>query len=536
MDDKPDNNVNNENENKIEDSNNKKSFSLTNVVITAIVVALISIGGTYALTSSQADEGAQTDSSTQETTSQTNNASDTTTALDTAYTILKGGSIYDLEDNALTEGAINGMADAVEDPYTDYLDETEVSSLNDQVEGSFEGIGAEVMKEGEYVRIVSPIPGSPAEEAGLQPNDLVAAVDGESVAELSINEAVNLIRGEEGTEVTLTIVRGETETEVTITRGTIPLETVYSEVDSSDSTIGHITITNFATDTSVDLINAIEDLAAQGVEKYIFDLRGNPGGLLNSGLETANIFVPDGEDIMHIEEADGTVETFTAGEQFGLYEFTGEAVALINGGSASASEILGAAMNSSGIPLIGEASFGKGTVQSVIPLSTGGQLKYTSAKWLTGEGEWLNETGLVPNHQVSLPDYASLFYINTEETYQEGQSSDAVANINAILNALGYDVDETNEFNAKTTVAVQQFQSENFIAADGIVTGETATALIEALQELIANNDTQYEAAVNYLQGNLDLSTETEESTEETSEESSQDSSQETSESSESQE
>lgn len=507
MTDKQNNENHSEDINKTnEEKKDEKSVSLIALVITALLVALISIAGTYTLLDRQyANETTTTAES--ESTNEAESNNQVPNVFTTAFDLLKTGSIYDTEDNALIEGAINGMADAFDDPYTDYLDKTEVNALNDQIEGSFEGIGAEVTKYGEYVKIISAIPGSPAEKAGLMANDLISMVDDESVADLSINEAVNLIRGEEGTDVTLTITRGDVEMEVTITRGTIPVETVYAEVDETDATIGHITISNFAAETSVDLIDAIEDLSSKGVEKYIFDLRGNPGGLLTSGLETANIFVPKGENIMSVEDANGEVETYKAGDQFGLYKFdeNAKAVVLVNNGSASAAEILASSLKATGIPLIGETTFGKGTVQSVVPMDTGGELKYTSAKWLTGAGDWINEAGIAPNKEVSLPDYANLFYINPEESYEEGQNSDAIANINSILIALGYDAPDSPTFDEKTTAAVQAFQREQGIEVDGIVSDKTSAALIQALQRLIANNDTQYEAAIDYLQGNLEI-------------------------------
>src|SRR5699024_8214527 len=165
------------------------------------------------------------------------------------------------------------------------------ASFEEDVSGSFQGIGAEVMKDGEYVRIVSPIANSPAEAAGLQPNDLIVEVDGESVADLTINEAVSLIRGPEASEVELLIMRGDNEFPVTLTRATIPVETVFFEVDEDDPSIGYVNIVNFNMPTYDETIEAIQELEDQGVTKIIFDVRGNPGGLLTTAMQISNIFV-----------------------------------------------------------------------------------------------------------------------------------------------------------------------------------------------------------------------------------------------------
>ena len=161
------------------------------------------------------------------------------------YSILMTQHLEEIDSQTLIEGALEGMADAVGDPYTEYLDEVEATSMDEDIQGSFEGIGAEVMKEGEYVRIVSPIAGSPAEEAGLMPNDYIVEVDNESVADLNINEAVSLIRGPQGSEVELLILRGENLFNITLTRDSMPVESVRYELDEDNPTIGYVHITHF---------------------------------------------------------------------------------------------------------------------------------------------------------------------------------------------------------------------------------------------------------------------------------------------------
>ncbi len=418
------------------------------------------------------------------------------------YSILMTQYLEEIDSSTLIEGALEGMADAIEDPYTEYLDEVEASSMDEDIQGSFEGIGAEVMKEGEYVRIVSPIAGSPAEEAGLMPNDYIVEVDNESVADLNINEAVALIRGEQGSDVELLILRGDSEFSITLTRDSIPVESVRFELDENHPTIGYVHITNFNVPTYEELVVAIEDLQSQGAEQFVFDVRGNPGGLLNSAIQISNIFVEDGEPLMQSQGRDEDPFVYTAdSEEYGDFKFTGESVLLIDGGSASASEILAGAMSQSAdIPLIGTSTFGKGTIQNILPLSGDGEIKFTAGRWLTADGDWVTEEAIQPDVEVEMPEYQNFLIINQEETYNEGMVSEEVENINGILDALGYDIGEVdNSFDGDTVEAVETFQSENDLETNGIVEGATATALIEALRELISENDTQYNRAIEYL-------------------------------------
>lgn len=421
------------------------------------------------------------------------------------YSILMTQYLEEIDSQTLIEGALEGMADAVGDPYTEYLDEVEATSMDEDIQGSFEGIGAEVMKEGEYVRIVSPIAGSPAEEAGLMPNDYIVEVDNESVVDLNINEAVALIRGPQGSEVELLILRGENMFTITLTRDSIPVESVRYELDEDNPTIGYVHITNFNLPTYEELVEAIEELQDQGAEQFIFDVRGNPGGLLNSAIRISNIFVEDGDPIMQSQGRDEEPFVYVADSgEYGDFKFDQQAVLLIDGGSASASEILAGAMSQSAdIPLIGTPTFGKGTIQNILPLSGDGEVKFTAGRWLTADGDWVTEESIQPDIEVEMPEYQNFLIINPEENYQEGDTSEEIENINGILDALGYDIGVIdNSFDADTQSAVESFQEENDLDVDGIVTGPTARALIEALRELINENDTQYDRAVDYLLNN----------------------------------
>jgi len=178
-----------------------------------------------------------------------------------------------------------------------------------------------------------------------------------------------------------------------------------------------------------------------------------------------------------------------------------ESVLLINGGSASASEILaGALSQSADIPLIGTTTFGKGTIQNVLDISGAGEIKFTAGKWLTADGTWINEEGIAPDMEVEMPDYIELMLVNSEETYETGDVSEEVYNLEQVLDVLDYDVGSVDfTYDEETVEAVESFQAENDLEQDGIVTGDTARTLVERLRELIEENDTQYDAAVDYL-------------------------------------
>lgn len=488
-----------------ENQTNHRKVKISTYVISIVVALVIGVGGTLSVDYFTADESeenipAETTETELDTQYPIEESNDLAT-VDKLYTILQTSYYEEVDSEVLIEGALDGMAGAVGDPYTEYLDEVESTSFEEDVSGSFQGIGAEVMKDGEFVRIVSPIANSPAEEAGLQSNDLIVEVDGEPVADLPLNEAVALIRGPEDSEVELLIQRGDEQFTITLTRANIPIETVFYEVDENDASIGYVNIVNFNMPTYEETVTAIEELESQGVEKIIFDVRGNPGGLLTTALQVSNIFVPDGEPLMMTEYREDEEPTvYEASSEYGDFKYDGEVVLLVDEGSASASEILAGAMRSVDIPIYGQTTFGKGTVQSVVSLGTEDEVKFTAGKWLTADGNWINESGIEPDNPVELPSYASLFIVNPTATYDEGQASSEVNNLKSVLSALDYDVSDNQTYDQSVVDAVENFQQENNLEVDGVVTGETARILTEALRTKIEENDTQYNAAVEALQ------------------------------------
>lgn len=405
-----------------------------------------------------------------------------------AYDEIQNKYYQDVDREELINGAINGMVESLGDPYSDYMNQEEASQFLEGISSSFEGIGAEVQERNGYITIVSPIKNSPAEKAGIQPNDQVIAVDGESIQGFSTTEAVMLIRGEKGTEVTLTIRRGDMDEpiDVTIVRDEIPIETVYSEMIGDN--VAHIQITSFSENTIEELKSAIADMENEGMEAMVLDVRQNPGGLLNSALDISNLFLDEGEEMFEVQTKGMEPEVYLAtdGDKVEI-----PVTLLIDGGSASASEILAGAMSeSAGIKLVGETTFGKGTVQTANDLADGSNLKFTTAKWLTPDGNWIHEKGIAPDVEVSYPDYASLPYLDTTIELKDGTISEQVRTAEKMLDALEYEVGEIDGvFDEEMAAAVQSFQEDQELEVTGVLTGDSIYALMDELRAKIEEED-----------------------------------------------
>jgi carboxyl-terminal processing protease len=296
-------------------------------------------------------------------------------------------------------GAIRGMLESLDDPYTAFTDPEVTSILQEDATGNFEGIGAYVEQAQEGgVYIIRVFDEGPADRAGLQAGDIVLAVDGEDVTEKPLNESLLLIRGEAGSEVTLTVFReGEDEPlDITIERGRIEIPTVEYELLEGD--IGYVALIEFNQQATPRLQAAVEDLLDQGADSLILDLRDNPGGLRSEAISVADLFIEDG--IMMIQrDVDGNVREFTGssgdlGEDIPM-------VVLINGNSASASEIVAAAFRDyERAELIGETTFGKGSVQGLYDLSDGSQLRVTIANFYSPDDIEINEVGISPTIDI----------------------------------------------------------------------------------------------------------------------------------------
>ncbi|MFE5430979.1 S41 family peptidase [Peribacillus simplex] len=414
------------------------------------------------------------------------------------YDTIKDNYYEEIDQDKLVDGAINGMIKSLDDPYSAYMDKKEASSFHESISSSFEGIGAEIQEQDGKIMVVSPIKGSPAEKSGVKPNDIILSVDGKSVEGLSSSEAVLKIRGEKGTKVDLSISRaGESEPiELTIKRDTIPIETVYAEM--LDDGVAKIQVTSFSEHTVQELKTALEEMSKKDMKGLVLDLRGNPGGLLDQAIEMASLFIPNGKVVLQVEDRSGKKEVYKS-ENDG--ELKIPVVVLIDDGSASASEIVAAAVSESAdIPLIGVKSFGKGTVQTAQDFKDGSNFKYTAAKWLTPEGNWIHKKGIKPDINVKLPDYASLPYISPDKELKASDSSSEVKAAEEMLKEAGHDPGKIDGFfDEATTNAVIAFQKEQKIKETGTIKDDTTVKLMQVIREKILKNDTQVKKAVEVL-------------------------------------
>jgi len=420
-----------------------------------------------------------------------------------AYNMILSNYVEKVDEKQLIEGAIQGMVSTLDDPYSAYMDEETAAQFNESLESSFEGIGAEVsMMEGK-VTIVAPFKDSPAEKSGLKPNDQIIKIDGESIEGLDLYEAVLKIRGEKGTVVTLEVMRpGVTELmNVKVTRDTIPIETVYTDLKEYDNKkLGYIEITSFAQETAEDFIVGLNELEDKGIEGLVIDVRGNPGGLLESVEEILKQLVTKDKPYVQIENRDGEKQRF-----FSTLEKQKEypIVVLTNQGSASASEILaGALKEAGGYDIVGEKTFGKGTVQQARDMGDGSNLKLTMFKWLTPDGNWIHKKGIEPTVEAKQPEYFYANPIQFEKELTQNMNNEKIKNAQIMLKGLGFDPGrEDGYFSGETVIAVKAFQQANDIEATGTINEKTAGAIEAKVIESIRDkkNDLQLQKAMEVL-------------------------------------
>lgn len=329
-----------------------------------------------------------------------------------------------IDTQSMIYGAISGMINSLKDPYTVFLEPDNAKRFIEDVKGSFEGVGMEIGIQKDQLQVISPLEGTPAQKAGLRAGDKIVSINGTSTAGMTTDEAVNLIRGPKGTEVVLNIYREDWKEarDIKIIRSTINVPSVTWEMKEGD--IAYIKLYQFSESASYDFRKAVIEILGSGAKRIILDLRNNPGGYLEVSQDIAGWFLESGQIV--------TIEDFGGKREQEVYKARGSAnllpypmVILINQGSASASEILaGALRDNREIKLIGETSFGKGSVQEMTELEGGSSLKITIARWLTPNGESISEKGLDPDIKVEM----------TEDDYSQGKDSQLDKAIEIIKN------------------------------------------------------------------------------------------------------
>ena len=312
-----------------------------------------------------------------------------------AVQIVKSRYVEDVPTETLMMGAIKGMVSALGDPHSVYMDGKMFKEFMIETEGSFGGVGIVIGVKDKVLTVVAPIEGTPGEKSGIKGGDQILKIDGQETKELALDEAVNKIRGKEGTQVTLTVksVSGEVK-DVVLTRSNIQIKTVSGKMLQGN--IGYIRISMFNENTGNDFISKFTELEKSGMKGLVLDLRDNPGGLLEECVKVAGKLVPKGP-IVSVVTRDGTREVHESKLEAPQYPL----VVLVNGGSASASEIVSGAVQDTGVgQLVGTKTYGKGSVQTLVRLDTSTAIKLTIAKYLTPNDRSINGIGIEPDVKV----------------------------------------------------------------------------------------------------------------------------------------
>ena len=413
----------------------------------------------------------------------------TSRALIQSFGALKSGYLNDVDDDALVEGAINGMLQALDDPYTYYkTPDATARDLQDQ-SGSFEGIGAVLTSRdrvtGIGVEVLQVYSGGPASLAGVQRGDMFVEVDGVDVSAMNPSEVADLVRGPGGTVVNIVMRRPGVEEPVTfaITRGTIEVVSVESAM--LDNNVGYVALTTFANRQLTDqMVSAIDGLIEGGATSLVLDLRDNGGGFLDQGISVADAFLSSGDIVF--QRSRGVTQRIASADPAG-YDLP--LVVLVNGNSASASEIVAGALQENGRALIvGEQTFGKGVAQNVLPLSNGGQLVYMTFEWLTPERRSISEQGITPDVVAVDDRYPQLIH-SLGSGAREGQQIELVVDGEVVGTATA---DENGEF---TIYTLSESPTPSAVQGEAVLDLEHDTALRTAVEVVLGQQPAEASAS-----------------------------------------
>jgi len=415
----------------------------------------------------------------------------------------------------LLEGAIDGMIESLEDPFTTYFDYEEAASYQQSFGETYVGIGISVRYNDGYLVVETVKDDGPADTAGVRVNDLIAEVDGESVYDLPFYEIIGLVIGDEGTEVTLGLIRGGVleMINLTMTRSIIDSATVYvNSFTRGDQLIGYIKVTTFGDETLNLFVSGIADLEDLGIDGLVIDLRDNGGGHLSTVYNMLKQFlVDDGNPMFSTEYYRNGIlkeeDYFGSRTEPKPYDI----VTLVNGSSASASEVFASAMQEhGGYLVVGQITYGKGTMQqdTAISATIGDSLHITIGKWFTSDGNWVHSSGgtngVTPDTivELTITEKAYKVFLIGEETEILFDTVDPrIANIQLVLNTMGYTVRTDGYFDNATKLAIIDIQSTNALTETGNINSETLVFINEALDlyqdDLL--NDTQLQASIEAL-------------------------------------
>lgn len=413
-----------------------------------------------------------------------------------------GNQIDDI-DTRLEDQAITGITTNSEDKHTEYMSEEEMTSFTQSINRNYVGIGVSYVVNGDMFMVEEVFKNSPAEKAGVQSGDIFYAVDGTKVAGKTSDELKKLIQGDDGTTVTITFLREGKYISLELTRTAVTATAYGYALD--DNTV-YLRINQFGDGTHDEVLSYLNDYANHDVN-LVLDLRNNGGGYLTSVSKIASLFLPKDTVVMKQEYRDGTiVETKTTG---GTLDHIKKICILVNGNTASAAEVLTLALKEQreNTTIVGTTTYGKGTVQVSRQFEDGSALKYTTSRWLSPSGTWVNEVGITPDVEVKLHDVMYRSFVGMEEgkSYQIDQVGEAIKDIQLALDYLGYPIDRTDGyFSSQTQASILQFQKDYEMEETGNLDQTTYTAIIGAVSfnwSTTTEHDTQLQKGQEILNG-----------------------------------
>lgn len=407
---------------------------------------------------------------------------------------IKSNYKYDITEEELYKGAYKGIMDVL-DKHSVYFDPIEFADFMASAGGEFGGVGITVSPaESGYIDIIAPIEDTPAYRAGIKAGDVIIEINGEDIKDWSIEKAVSIMRGDPGTSIDIGIRRSEVSglIKLSIVREIIKINPVKYETDGD---IGYMRITSFNSNTSENVLNALGEFNRNGVKGLVIDLRGNPGGYLDEVLKIAEYFVKPGKELLYVDYKYQTDEVFNAQS---LPVFSGKPIiVLIDEGSASASEILAGILKDHEIAtLVGGNTYGKGTVQNLLPLNNGGAMKLTIAEYLTPSRNKIDGVGIKPNIEYKDPivitEESQSQLVPMTETKEYSKLGDLGLNVYGAqqrLKLFGYDVKLNGSYDKATKDSVIIFQSTSGMKADGILGSVTLEKLNRKIEAEVNNED-----------------------------------------------
>ena len=384
-------------------------------------------------------------------------------------------------DARLNDQALLGIFSNEEDPHTEYMTAEEVSEFRQSIDRNFVGIGVEFISNSGINMVTKVFRGAPAFEAGVQPGDVIEAIDGVSTEGMTSADIKERVQGEKGTDVTISFRRQGEPVDITITRDEISA-TAHGFI--LDENTGYLQLYQFGTGTAQEIDRYLSEFREADIHKLVIDLRDNGGGYLDALAQVASRFLPGGTLCMKQVYPDGTEESVYAASGF-LQDYFG-IVILINENSASAAEVFTLAMKEQrkDVTIVGTTSYGKGTVQITRMFNDGSAIKYTTSKWVSPNGVWVNGTGITPDEEVAVPEGVSRMYYGMEddETYQTDQVSEAVKDVQIALDYLGYAPDRKDGyFSVSTEEALKKFAADKGLDYNGKLTSDLHEAVVSAL-------------------------------------------------------